>query len=77
MANGFNMELAAQILSKKLGVDKSAVVNGDTEALLSKLSAADKEKIQSLMTDKKEVERLLKSKKAQDLLNGLLDNKNG
>lgn len=77
MANGFNMELAAQILSKKLGVDKSAVINGDTEALLSKLSAADKEKIQSLMTDKKEVERLLKSKKAQDLLNGLLDNKNG
>ena len=77
MQNNFNMDLAADLLSKKLGVDKAAVKNGNVDSIMSRLSDADKAKIQQLMTDKKQAEQLLQNKKVQELLKGLLDKNNG
>lgn len=77
MQNNFNMDMAADLLSKKLGVDKSAVKNGDVNRIMSRLSDADKTKIEQLMRDKKQTEQLLQNKKVQELLKGLLDKNNG
>ncbi|MBQ7288963.1 MAG: hypothetical protein IJW78_04455 [Clostridia bacterium] len=77
MQNNFNINLAAELLSKKLGVDKSAVQNGDVNSILSHLGEADKAKIQQLMTDKKQTEQLLQNQKVQEFLKGLLDKNNG
>ncbi len=77
MQNNFNMDLAADVLSKKLGVDKSAVQKGDISSIMSRLSAEDQQKIQQLMSDRKQTEQLLQNKKVQELLKGLLGNNNG
>lgn len=77
MQNNFNMDLAADVLSKKLGVDKSAVQKGDINSIMSRLSAEDQQKIQQLMSDRKQTEQLLQNKKVQELLKGLLGNNNG
>lgn len=77
MQNNFNMDLAADLLSKKLGVDKTAVKNGNLDGILSRLSDNDKARIQELMSDQKQAEQLLQNKKVQELLKGLLGKNNG
>ena len=77
MQNNFNVDLAAEVLSKKLGVDKSAVQKGDVSEIMSRLSEEDKAKINQLMSDRKQTEKLLQNKKVQELLKGLLGNNNG
>lgn len=77
MQNNFNVDLAAEVLSKKLGVDKSAVQRGDVSEIMSRLSEEDRSKINQLMSDRKQTEKLLQNKKVQELLKGLLGNNNG
>ena len=77
MQNNFNVDLAAEVLSKKLGVDKSAVQKGDVSEIMSRLSEVDRAKINEFMTDRKQTEKLLQNPKVQELLKGLLGNNNG
>ena len=77
MQNNFNMNLAAEVLSKKLGIDKSAVQKGDIDSIMSRLGTEDQAKINELMKDRKQIEQLMQNQKVQELLKGLLGNKNG
>lgn len=54
-----------------------AARRGDKEAVLSNLSNADRQKIDSLLADKERLEQVLKSDAAQKIMNILGGNKNG
>ena len=61
-------------------IDKNtldAAKRGDTDAILKNLNSADREKIESIMSDKEKLNKILNSDAAQQLIKILGGNKNG
>lgn len=61
-------------------IDKNtldAAKRGDTDAILKNLNSTDREKIESIMSDKEKLNKILNSDAAQQLIKILGGNKNG
>ena len=79
MANNNNYDKILEMLSKRMGTDpsnlKSAAQKGSIDSLLRSMKPEDAQKIQSLLQNKSELERIMKSEQAQAILKHLSEGK--
>ena len=79
MANSNNYDKMLEMLSKRMGTDpsnlKSAAQKGSIDSLLRSMKPEDAQKIQSLLQNKSELERIMKSEQAQAILKHLSEGK--
>ncbi len=79
MANNANYDKMFEMLSKRIGTDpeklRSVAQNGSIEDLMRSMNPNDAMKIQNLLQNKTELERLMKSEQAQAILKKLSEGK--
>ena len=79
MANNNNYDKMLEMLSKRMGTDpsnlKSAAQKGSVDSLIRSMKPEDAQKIQSLLQNKSELERIMKSEQAQAILKHLSEGK--
>lgn len=79
MANNNNYDKMLEMISKRMGTDpsnlKSAAQKGSIDSLLRSMKPEDAQKIQSLLQNKSELERIMKSEQAQAILKHLSEGK--
>lgn len=71
-----NFDNIINAASKKLGADRSVLENaaksGDVQSLLGKMSNEQKQKLQSVLSDKEKTEKILNSPQAQAIIKKLM-----
>ncbi len=72
MDNNFDLQKAIQAAAGKLGVAPSALQNGQTDAVLSKLTREQQATLQNLLQDREALQKLLASPKAQAILKNFI-----
>ena len=79
MANNNNYDKMLEMLSKRMGTDpsnlKSAAQKGSIDSLLRSMKPEDAQKIQNILQNKSELERIMKSEQAQAILKHLSEGK--
>ena len=79
MANNNNYYKMLEMLSKRMGTDpsnlKSAAQKGSVDSLIRSMKPEDAQKIQNILQNKSELERIMKSEQAQAILKHLSEGK--
>ncbi len=79
MANSNNYDKMLEMLSKRMGTDpsnlKAAAQNGSVDSLMRSMKPEDAQKIQNILQNKSELERIMKSEQAQAILKKLSEGK--
>lgn len=79
MANNNNYDKILEMLSKRMGTDpsnlKSAAQKGSVDSLIRSMKPEDAQKIQNILQNKSELERIMKSEQAQAILKHLSEGK--
>lgn len=79
MANNNNYDKMLEMLSKRMGTDpsnlKSAAQKGSIDSLLRSMKPEDAQKIQNILQNNSELERIMKSEQAQAILKHLSEGK--
>lgn len=79
MANNNNYDKMLEMLSKRMGTDpsnlKSAAQKGSVDSLIRSMKPEDAQKIQNILQNKSELERIMKSEQAQAILKHLSEGK--
>lgn len=79
MANNANYDKMLEMLSKRIGTDpnklRSVAQSGSVEELMRSMNPNDAMKIQNLLQNKTELERLMKTEQAQAILKKLSEGK--
>lgn len=77
--NNEKMNKMIDMISQKMGADsnqmRNAINSGSLENVLNSLGPAEAQKLQQVLSDKTQTERLLKTEQAQQLLKKLLGDK--
>ena len=72
MANNTNYDKMLEMLSKRIGTDpsnlKSVAQSGSVDSLMKSMKPEDVQKIQNVLQNKSELERIMKSEQAQAIL---------
>ena len=75
MANSNNYDKMLEMLSKRMGTDpsnlKAAAQKGSVDSLIRSMKPEDAQKIQNILQNKSELERIMKSEQAQAILKKL------
>lgn len=79
MANSNNYDKMLEMLSKRIGTDpsnlKAAAQKGSVDSLMRSMKPEDAQKIQNILQNKSELERIMKSEQAQAILKKLSEGK--
>lgn len=79
MANNANYDKMLEMLSKRIGTDpnklRSVAQSGSVDELMRSMNPNDAMKIQNLLQNKTELERLMKTEQAQAILKKLSEGK--
>ena len=79
MANSNNYDKMLEMLSKRMGTDpsnlKAAAQKGSVDSLIRSMKPEDAQKIQNILQNKSELERIMKSEQAQAILKKLSEGK--
>lgn len=79
MANSNNYDKMLEMLSKRMGTDpsnlKAAAQKGSVDSLMRSMKPEDAQKIQNILQNKSELERIMKSEQAQAILKKLSEGK--
>ena len=79
MANNNNYDKMLEMLSKRMGTDpsnlKAAAQKGSVDSLMRSMKPEDAQKIQNILQNKSELERIMKSEQAQAILKHLSEGK--
>ena len=79
MANNTNYDNMLEMLSKRMGTDpsnlKAAAQKGSVDSLMRSMKPEDAQKIQNILQNKSELERIMKSEQAQAILKKLSEGK--
>ena len=79
MANSNNYDKMLEMLSKRIGTDpsnlKSAAQKGSVDSLMRSMKPEDAQKIQNILQNKSELERIMKSEQAQAIMKKLSEGK--